>query len=236
MWSNEISLDKKYEREIEYIIGKLDSMKDISFAIEESEDRVWIYLASVCERQDAIEEELFEIVATVVLTFFKTRFFEERLRGVKASFARCVLICSLVHFDRDFEKTIIRKVLSNALDYNLDGLMNFRLRALKDEWQELAGVSQKLLESTNDEGEVFEVSTFITGNEQKKSKVVINGDKIKNLTEHSNVEIINVFDDDEYNFVLAILGTHPAEIVFENVCLSKDMRSTLKKISRVIEK
>ena len=236
MWSNEISLDKKYAREIDYIAGKLNAMKDVSFAMEESEDRVWIYLASVCERQDAVEEELFEIVETVLLTFFKARFFVERLGGGNMGFARCVLICSLVHFDRDFERTVLRKVLSNALDYNLDGLLNFRLRALKDEWEELAGVSLKLLESASNESEVFEVSSFITGGEQKRCRVVLEGEKVKNLTEHTLVEVVNVFDDEEFNYLFAVLGAHPSEIVLDGVNMSKGLNATLRKISRVIEK
>ena len=236
MWSNEISLDKKYAREMDYIAGKLNTVKDVSFAMEESEDRVWIYLASACERQDVVEEELFEIVETVILTFFKARFFLERLGSGKMGFARCVLICSLVHFDRDFERTVLRKVLSNALDYNLDGLMNFRLRALKDEWEELAGVSLKLLESASGESEVFEVSSFITGGEQKRCRVVLDGERVKNLTEHTLVDVVNVFDDDEFNYLFAILSAHPSEIVLDGASMSKDLCSTLKKISRVIEK
>ena len=236
MWSNEISLDKKYAREIDYIAGKLNAMKDVSFAMEESEDRVWIYLASVCERQDAVEEELFEIVETVLLTFFKARFFVERLGVGNMGFARCVLICSLVHFDRDFERTVLRKVLSNALDYNLDGLLNFRLRALKDEWEELAGVSLKLLESASNESEVFEVSSFITGGEQKRCRVVLEGEKVKNLTEHTLVDVVNVFDDEEFNYLFAILGAHPSEIVLDGVNMSKGLNATLRKISRVTEK
>ena len=37
MWSNVISVDKVYEREINYIIGRLQSTKDLSYAIEESD-------------------------------------------------------------------------------------------------------------------------------------------------------------------------------------------------------
>ena len=89
MWSNEISLDKKYEREIEFILGKLNKMKDVSFAVEESKDRTWIYLASVCERQDSVEEEITEIVETVILTFMKVRFFCEKLNTMPMTHSTC---------------------------------------------------------------------------------------------------------------------------------------------------
>ena len=235
MWSNEISIDKRYGREIEYILGKLQTMKDLSFATEESKDRVWIYLASVCERQDAIEEELENIMETVVLTFLKMRFFVERLNIGKMSYAECVLVCSLVHFDKDFERTIIRKVFSNALDYNLDGIFNFRLKALKDEWQELSDVSSRLLASASTDADVFEVVSFIAGGENGGNVLVV-GDVAKNLTQHKNIEVPCVFDEWEYNLLCALIEEKPMEIVIETRNLSREAISSLKRISRVIEK
>ena len=235
MWSNEISIDKKYTREIEYILSKLEKMKDLSFAVEESQDRVWIYLASACEKQDALEDEIGKIVETVILTFMKIRYFLEKLDATPMNYAKCVLICSLVHFDKDFERTVVQKVLSSALDYNLDGLMNFRLRALKDEWQELAVVSNRLLAGADGEDDVYEVSAFITGNDQKKSRIVITGDSIKNLTEHKTIEVLDVFDNDEFNLINSLVENHPAEIVLENFKLSRTLQAPLRKIARVIE-
>ena len=235
MWSNEISIDKKYEREIEYILTKLNKMSEMSFAVEESKDRVWIYLASVCERQESLEEEIAELVETVILTFMKIRFFSERLNTQPMSYAKCVLICSLAHFDKDFEKTVVRKVLSNALDYNLDGILNFRLRALKEEWQELASVSIKLLEGVGCDEEVFNVSSFITDSDIKKCRLLIDGEKIKNLTEHRQVEVLNVFEEEEFNLINSLIENHPSEIIVENRHLAKDVEFVLKKISRVIE-
>ncbi len=235
MWSNEISLDKKYEREIEFILGKLNKMKDVSFAVEESKDRTWIYLASVCERQDSVEEEIAEIVETVILTFMKVRFFCEKLNTMPMTHSKCVLICSLVHFDKDFERTIVRKVLSNALDYNLDGLMNFRLRALKDEWQELASVSSRLLDGAGSDDDVYDVSTFITGSDSRRCKIVINGENIKNITEHKTIEVLDVFDDDDFNLINSIVENRPEEIVIENFKLPKSLIAPLKKIAKVVE-
>lgn len=235
MWSNEISIDKKYEREIDYILNKLNTIKDVSFAVEESQDRVWIYLASVCERQDYVEEEIARIVETVILTFMKIKFFTEKLCGNDMTSAKCVLICSLAHFDRDFEKTVVRKVLSNALDYNLDGLVNFRLRALTDEWKELASVSQRLLDGATLEDDIYDVSSFITGSDSKKCRLQISNGTIKNLTEHRIVEVLSVFDNEEYDLINSIIENHPSEIVIENCNLHHTLKTPLKRIARVIE-
>ena len=140
-----------------------------------------------------------------------------------------------MHFDKDFERTIVRKVLSNALDYNLDGLMNFRLRALKDEWQELASVSSRLLDGAGSDDDVYDVSTFITGSDAKRCKIVINGENIKNITEHKTIEVLDVFDDDDFNFINSIVENRPEEIVIENFKLPKSLIAPLKKIAKVVE-
>lgn len=75
MWSNLISIDKGYDKEIGYILDKLQCTKDVSYAIEESEDRMWIYLASACECADEVENKIYDILDVVFLSFLKLRFF-----------------------------------------------------------------------------------------------------------------------------------------------------------------
>lgn len=236
MWSNVISIDKQYEKEIGYILDKLQNTKDLSYAIEESEDRIWMYLASVCELQDVVEEEINKILEVVFLSFIKLRFFLDRLTLNTLSHAKCALLSSLVHFDREFEKNIVMKVVSNSLDYNIDGLMNFRLRALKDSWEELAEVAQRLLDGSNSEQDIFDIASFITGSDGKKSQLMIKDGNLKNVTFHKSVEVVNLFEGEEYNLLDAIIKEKPSEIVIENCHFSSPMSATLKKIARVIEK
>ena len=44
MWSDVISIDTAYGQEIEFVLGKLSGIKNLSFAVDESRDRVFIYL------------------------------------------------------------------------------------------------------------------------------------------------------------------------------------------------
>ncbi|MDE6060363.1 MAG: hypothetical protein K2G31_02710, partial [Clostridia bacterium] len=205
MWSNVISIDKSYEREIGYILDRLQNTKDLSYAIEESESRIWIYLAGMCEKQDEIEECLHEILGVVYLSFIKLRFFLDKLHVRRLSHAKCALICSIVHFDREFEHSVVAKVLSGSLDYNIDGLLNFRLRALTDGWQELADLANRLLDGCTQESDIYEIATFITGSEGKLNQLVLSNNNIRNLTRHTSVEVVNLFDSDEYNLLSAII-------------------------------
>lgn len=236
MWSNVISIDKSYDREIGYILGRLQSTKELSYAIEESEGRMWIYLASVCDKQDEVEEKLQSIFEVVYLSFLKLRFFLDKLHIKRMSHAKCALICSIVHFDREFESNVISKVISSSLDYNIDGILNFRLRALSEGWQELADLANKLLDGCNDEADIYEIATFITGSEGKLNQLVLNRNNLRNLTCHRSVEVVKLFDLDEYNMLSAIIREKPSEILVEDCHFTASMNATLKKIVRVIEK
>ena len=130
MWSNVISLDKGYGREIEFLLAKLKNIRHLSYAVEESRDRVFIYMASVCEAHEEVERQVKELIVTVFLVFMKLRFFLEKLQNMDLNHANCALICSLVHFDRQYESNIVRKALSETVDFAVDGILHFRLRPL----------------------------------------------------------------------------------------------------------
>ncbi len=236
MWSNLISIGKEYDREIDYIIEKLQCIRDVSYAIEENGERVWIYLASACECQDEVEEKVQEILKAVFLSFIKLRYFLERLPIYSLDYAKCALISSMVNFDREFEENIIVKTLSCSLDYNVDGLFNFRLRALKDAWSEIADVASRLLDGIVCDDDVYDIASFIAGNDGGKNQIVVDGGIVKNLTERKLVDVINLFDSDEYNLLCAIIKEKPKEIVVGSGMFSSQMNCTLRKIARVVEK
>lgn len=233
MWSNVISIDKGLTKETEFILDKIKGIKNLSFAVEESKDRSWIYLASLCELQDAVETEIQSVLATVFLSFIKLRFFLSNLSNLELNHANCALISSLVHFDRNFEEAIVRKVLSETIDYNVDGLLNFRMRALTDNWAELAELASKLL-STGGGGEIFDIASFITGTEGARSRLSISQDSLINLTDHQRVEIIDLFDTPELNLISAIIKERPCEILLKDVSFSAPMTATLRHIAKII--
>lgn len=165
MWSNVISMDKCYERELRYILKELGKIKDVSYAQEESRLREWIYLACACESRDEVEEKINGIIETVYLAFLKTAYFRERIPLCNFNHAKCVLLSSIVCFDNDFESGIIQKSLANTLDLNVDGIYNFRLKSLKEAWDEVAQVAARLLENSVCDEDVFEVASFIAGSD-----------------------------------------------------------------------
>lgn len=233
MWSNVISIDKGFRREIEFILGKLKNIRHLSYAVEESRDRVFVYIASVCEMQEEVEAQVRDVLQTVFLVFLKLRFFLSSLQNMDLNHANCALICSLVHFDTEYEKNIIGRVLGETIDYAIDGLLNFRLRPLMENWEELAELATRLIASGSG-GDIYDIASFITGTDGAKNRLALTRDALLNLTVRRPVEVIDLFDKPELNLISAIIREHPCEILLRDVSLSAPMNNTLKHIARVV--
>ena len=233
MWSNVISIDKGFRREIEFILGKLKNIRHLSYAVEESRDRVFVYIASVCEMQEEVEAQVRDVLQTVFLVFLKLRFFLSSLQNMDLNHANCALICSLVHFDTEYEKNIIGRVLGETIDYAIDGLLNFRLRPLMENWEELAALATRLI-SSGSGGDIYDIASFITGSDGAKNRLALTRDALLNLTVRRPVEVIDLFDKPELNLISAIIREHPCEILLRDVSLSAPMNNTLKHIARVV--
>lgn len=235
MWSNIISIDKRYEREVSYILDSVEGTNEISYATEESPNRLFVYLASACEDAERVERRTQDILSTVILDFFKLRFFKDRLRIKDIGLAGCALLSSIVHFDREFERALCDKIFMSLSDYNIDGAYNFRLSALISSWDELAEVAANLLDGVNSEGELYDIAAFITGSDGAKNRLLVESGRLKNITCRKNVEVINLFDGQDLNLLSAILGERPAEIRVRRNEISGALCSTLKRMTTVIE-
>lgn len=236
MWSNVIGIDKEWNKELEYVLKRLSECKELSYAVEENEERVWIYIACACECHENIERKMYDMLEQVFLSFSKLRFFKERLNIAMVDYAKCTLLSSILHFDRNYECNVIDKMLSCTLDYNIDGLYNFRMKSLKESWGEVADVSSRLLYGTESEQDIFDVASFIAGSDGKKNVLVLNDGVLRNVSERCVVEILNMYDNEELNLLDAIIRSKPCEIQIANTKLTSKMYSTLRKLSRVIEK
>ncbi len=236
MWSNVISLDKQLDKETEYVIDSVRKINDVSYAVEESRERVFVYLASVCDAAEYVEEKILQVVETTILTYLKLRFFLDRLKGVNISHSVCALICSLVHFDRGYEGNLVRKALTETADFNVDGTLNFRLKAVTDNWEELCDLALRLLGDSTGAGDVFDVAAFITSTEGAKCRLAVGKGRLVNLTERRTVEILPLFDSDEYNLISAVIKERPAEILLDGADFSSSMNATLKRIAKIVTK
>ena len=99
-------------------------------------------------------------------------------------------------------------------------------------WDEVAGLASRLVASTD--RDTYDVASFITSTEGAKNRVAIDHGRVFNLTEGEEVEIVPVFDEYEFNLIMAVIGQNPKEIIVESTALSQEMLGSLKHIAGVV--
>ncbi len=238
MWSCEISIDKKYDTEYNYILEKIKGCDYLSFAEEESMRRYYLYVASVCEKRDLAQELVENTVVDVLLNKIKLRYFIEKLAKEKLSHGLVALIGSIVYFDRKYEESIVRRNFLEVIDYNIDALLNFRLEDLTDNWEELAGLAVNLLKLAVTKQDIFDVATFLTSESATSNDILVyDGNKKNELFNSSRtetIEIEKIFDVEEFNVLIAVLRCKPEKLVVKNKVFSEAMLSTLRMISKIL--
>ncbi len=233
MWSNVISLDKSYGRETDYIKSMLSKINLLSFAVEESKNRNYFYLASICENQSLVEEKLFDMLEVVVLSFMKIDFIKRSLPSHEMTYSFCALLSALSAFDSEFERQIVRKTLAESSCLNIDGLFNFRMKEMALNWKDLSALASKIIMSNTSKDDVFDIAGFISSTDGNKCQLILCNDGLTNLTEQRQVAVDNVFDKTEFNLLHAIIKQQPSEIVVKDK-FEPEFVKTLSYIANVI--
>ncbi|MDD4839228.1 MAG: hypothetical protein PHE93_00965 [Clostridia bacterium] len=240
MWSCEISIDKEFAREFNYLESRIKQCKNLSFALEESKERNFIYIATLCDNREEVQKLIEEAICEVYLTYLKLSFFLDKIEYATLSHSLVALLSSLVFFDRSFEESVIMKTIHEVASYNIDGILNFRLKSLTTNWTELSGLANNLLKVATTPDDIFNVATFLASSEGGKNQLLFvkNTDlSVFNTTENRTVQIENIFDEPELDLILATVRECPSEIILRNVDFSDPMQNTLRKLAHVqIEK
>ncbi|HPD02747.1 MAG TPA: hypothetical protein PK245_05240, partial [Clostridia bacterium] len=106
MWTSVISIDKSLKAELDFLVSKLSKIKNLSFAVEESDDRTFVHIAALCDYADAVSREINAILVELYLCRMKLSYFLKRLRYKSFGYALAALVSSLTHFDREFEEAV----------------------------------------------------------------------------------------------------------------------------------
>jgi len=235
MWSCELSIAKEFNREFNYLETRVKQCKNLSFALEESKERNFIYVAALCDNREEVQRYIEQSVCEVYLTYMKLSFFLKRLEHTYLTHSLVALLSSLIFFDRTFEESLIVKTMQELATYNVDGILNFRLRALTDNWNELSVLANNLLKVASTPDDIFNVATFLASSDSKNRLLFQKngGCQIINTTENRQVEVERFFDEPEFDLILATVRECPSEIIIEDVKFSEPMQQTLKKLALV---
>ncbi len=231
MWINELSIDKKYNVEYDYIISRLDGIKNLSYTKENSKERFICSLATNLENENFVKSELQDIITKVILIYLKRRIV---FSGIDVNcYLDVAYMASIIYFDINYEVNYLRSKMDNITDYNIDGILNFRLKKLKDNWLELRGFTADLLKFSTVEDLTYITSLMnstYSGVSELKLEKTKGSIKLTTTQPELNIDILPIYSNDYYNILDAIIFSNPKNILLSNISLPKEMTTVLKKI------
>ncbi len=236
MWSNVISIDKSESEKFDRLLREVEKVKELSSAVEESKNRNYIYFAGLCEYADLVRDKIENIVTDVLLTDYKLGFYFKKLNYREITHAVAALLSTLVYLDYDLERAFVTSVLRNVSSYDVDGIFYFRLRTLRAGWQEVADMCNRLFEIGTDEGDIFNVISYIGATKAVKpvELTLFCGERslINDLSDEE-IKIRTVFNDYGFDLINAVISASATKLTVENNNLDKDTLRALKHIVRL---
>ena len=135
--------------------------------------------------------------------------------------------------DFDYESAYIIKTISELSSYDLGGIYHFRLRNLRYGWEEVAEMCGELFSAGADENDIYNVLAYVTASCARKDSVLELKDGVLiNLSSMKEVQIKNLYGNDEFNLIHAVVSTRATRLVCYD-SLSKELSKALKNLIKL---
>ncbi len=132
------------------------------------------YIADVPnEYTDIFYEEIKDKIADVISVNYKNAFFKKYVKttGLTAV-EKELLLTALISADVEEDKKYVFKKLEGFKDFAIDGIFNFRMKPLKEKWNEIAGY----IPPTFTASDVTNFITYLIKDKKNKQVYVDNGE------------------------------------------------------------
>lgn len=112
--------------------------------IKNTTNRVELSIYLIEDYYNIIKQEIEDKIADIIAVSYKYDYFFKRIRSVNLSeYEMKLLLSSLISADLEEDKRYIIKKLAYYSEYSIDGIFNFRMKPLKEKWQEIASYIPK---------------------------------------------------------------------------------------------
>lgn len=174
-------------------------------------------LSIACQHSEKsnVIKVLKNVLTETIILYYKELFFKSNLNlnylseQFKTAFIKCLV---LFDFEEDYYLIINKLDFVNAI--NLDSFFNFKLKALKNKWQELAMVLSD--NTTFLESDAFlELLKFLINSITPKREsvdVYFNGEKFVLSDENNNILVFNNSESHELNLITGLITLAPKTI------------------------
>ena len=177
MWQSNILISKDFNKDNALKKG-LERVEGLYFAEGGDEDWISFDVAAKDFEKDRCESAVKEIICDVILNNIKLKFILSSIGRRKIDSSLCALISSMLYYDNDREHEYLLKQIANLKNYCIDGIVNFRLRQIVEEWQELGNILSSTLAKGYGEKEIYSLALYMLGDREKTSLFIADSKEI----------------------------------------------------------
>lgn len=219
-----LGIDKN-SKAIDYINDSLTE-NGIAFKIEEDDNQIFFIT------QD--DECINSIVSEIIVIYFKFNEVSKLLTSNgTCSYPFCAYIGSVLSIDAELEREQIKKAIPSDSFINIDGIYNFCLNEIRESWESLAILCEKLILQCKTEKDMYSLTSFMLGVEND-TNATLTVDKQDTITLKKNGKKLNIpqlFSDPEMDAITTILANSPTEIIIlKKEAFSNEFMNLMKKI------
>lgn len=238
MWQKTVYVDKKYRPYVKNLSSAFEETENLTVAESETKSGTRFSLAASDESGNAVKRKVDDEICNFLLESVKFDFLTEKSGCLASTPSEAAVVAAMLYFDVSGEPPAVKSVIENLDTVSVDGVFNFALGTLKNNWEEIVSLSKNILSVSADPSDLLSVAGFISasGEEGGASLLVYDiGSKnyLKNLTLKSDVKVPMLYEDEELNLVTAVVKQHPNRIILESNNLSAAAKSALKSLAAI---
>lgn len=206
-----------------YIDNYLDKNSVKYVKENEKNKRCYVFAENFADKRRLIIE--------VISTFYKFFEISKAFSDKELDYNLCCYLGAILGLEADEERKKISKALEKDDFIDIEGIYNFCLQNLKEDWQNLAVLSVKLYAQCKTREDIFSLTSFMMGVDEKSVNIVelSAAEKVVIRNNGEIVEAVPYTDDEEKNILLTVLSFNPSDIVINGVNrLSKKFVSVIQ--------
>ncbi len=231
MWQSTILISKQFNKD-DVLKKGLERIEGLYFAEGEEEGYLSYDIAAKEFDKDGCIDAVRELIADIILNNVKLQFILTSLGKRAIDTSLCTLISSMLYYDNKKEEEYVKKQIAALKNYCVDGIVNFRLRDLVNEWKELGTIILNTIGKGFGEKEIYSLALYMLGERKDTSLFIADSREIliTNVSQGGLVKVPEIYGEKIHNIINAIVKYGASEVVIERGNADKELLNALRNI------
>ncbi len=228
MWQSTILISKQFNKD-DVLKKGLERIEGLYFA---EEGYLSYDIAAKEFDKDGCIDAVRELIADIILNNVKLQFILTSLGKRAIDTSLCTLISSMLYYDNKKEEEYVKKQIASLKNYCVDGIVNFRLRDLVNEWKELGTIILNTIGKGFGEKEIYSLALYMLGERKDTSLFIADSREIliTNVSQGGLVKVPEIYGEKIHNIINAIVKYGASEVVIERGNADKELLNALRNI------